>query len=113
MSERPAPPLRSEFHGDPDLAELVELFLSEIPDRVRAIQRAWNARELPVLSRLAHQLRGSSAGYGFPSLGRAAGAVEDALLGANSCASADLERLAAQVDDLVALCRRAVLSARS
>jgi HPt (histidine-containing phosphotransfer) domain-containing protein len=112
MTDRSASPIHSHFRDDPDMAELVGLFLTELPERVRAIEQALEARELAALSRLAHQLRGSGTIYGFPSLGRAAGVVEDGLKRAAATPNADLERIAAQVDELVALCRRAALSAR-
>jgi hypothetical protein len=59
-------------------------------------------------------LRGSSPGYGFPSIGQAAGRVEEAirLLPAHQKAAPTPEDLALQeiaqsVDELLSLCRRA------
>ncbi len=73
------PPITSEFANDPDMSELVDLFLHELPARVRAASEAWISADFVTVQRLAHQLRGSSAGYGFPLLGVAAGRVEDAM----------------------------------
>ncbi len=85
------------------MAELLEHFLRELPQRVESVSRAWESRELSTLKRLAHQLKGSCAGYGYPTIGNAAASVESGL-----AADAPLERVAADVDELVALCRRAM-----
>jgi HPt (histidine-containing phosphotransfer) domain-containing protein len=63
------------------MAELVAFFVSELPTRVEAIQSAWRARQIDTLTRLVHQLKGASAGYGFDPIGDAARAVELRLRG--------------------------------
>jgi HPt (histidine-containing phosphotransfer) domain-containing protein len=72
-------PLYSEMRNDPDMADLVELFTSEMPERLKQLGKAWDDSDMTTVHRLAHQLRGSAAGYGFPELGKAAGALEDAI----------------------------------
>lgn len=72
-------PLYSEMRNDPDMAELVDLFTSEMPDRLRQVRTAWETSDLTTVQRLAHQLRGAACGYGFPALGKVAGALEDSL----------------------------------
>jgi len=74
-------PIKSEFAGDPDMGDLVELFLQELPGRMGAAARAWESGEMETVQRISHQLRGSSAGYGYAMLGTAAGAVEDLIRG--------------------------------
>jgi HPt (histidine-containing phosphotransfer) domain-containing protein len=54
------------------------------------------------LRRLAHQLKGSCAGYGFPTIGDAAARLETSLE-----THAALEQVSTQVADLVDLCKRA------
>ena len=106
----PSAPLQSEFAGDPDMLELIEMFVGELPQRSAALQRAWSQTNLGELQRLAHQLKGASAGYGFPSLGHAAAAGEHTLRSCESdyanVAAADLKK---QLDELVSLCQRARL----
>jgi HPt (histidine-containing phosphotransfer) domain-containing protein len=85
------------------MAELLELFINELPQRVESVTKAWESRELSTLRRIAHQLKGSCAGYGYPTIGAAAANVESDLMG-----QAPLDRVAADVDELVALCRRAM-----
>ncbi len=101
----PRNPLVSEFANDPDMVELVELFVSEIPDRVESLRTCWNDRDIERLARLAHQLKGASAGYGFSPIGVAAGDLEQAL---RSGIEENIQEVTKRLDELVALCNRAV-----
>jgi len=105
--ERPAR-MVSEFAADPEMAELVELFITELPARIAALHTAWDQRQLKELTRMAHQLKGASAGYGFPTIGTAAATLEAGLkrLDATSV-QASVERLAGEFRELVELCGRA------
>ena len=73
--------ITSEFADDPDMGELIELFLEELPARLKALSDAWAAGDLQTIQRITHQLRGSSAGYGFSTLGTAGGEIEDLIRG--------------------------------
>jgi HPt (histidine-containing phosphotransfer) domain-containing protein len=112
MAEPPTPPnktpILSQYATDPEMVELIELFLSEMPDRLRALESAWRNAQVPQLTRMAHQLKGSCAGYGFPSIGTAASALEERLRTLQAEAtSAQLTRLQSEFNDLIDLCRRA------
>lgn len=98
-----APPLRSEFADDPDMADIVELFMDELPGRLDAIRAAMDSLDRATLTTLTHQLKGAAGGYGFPSISERAGRVEHALREGVSDAAA----LRPQVEDLIALCERA------
>ncbi len=100
-------PLRSQLANDPDMQELIGLFIEELPERLRAIESALAERRANDLRRVAHQLRGACGGYGFPVLSLAAGKVEDAVR-ALPTPEADLAEVKAGVDELVDLCRRVV-----
>ena len=104
-----APPIISTLASDPDMVELIQLFVEEIPDRVRTMQDYWQRRDLAELKRLAHQLKGSGGGYGFATLGAAAGKLEHTLNNASGPQS-NLETIASQVDELVDLCTRVRVS---
>ncbi len=107
-SLRASEPLRSQFADDPEMSELVGLFVSELPARLAALESAWSAGDSPVLRRLAHQLKGAGAGYGFPAVSDAAGDVETALLACGGAPeAADLAQVNGKVQALLALCRRA------
>lgn len=69
-------PLLSEFANDTDMLELVEMFVSEMPEKIEALNKCYNEQVFSEVQRLAHQLKGSSGGYGFPSLGEAAADLE-------------------------------------
>lgn len=104
------PPILSEFATDPDMADLVELFVSEMPARIESLSKAWESRDYESLKRLAHQLKGASAGYGFPTIGAAAGVVEERLLGVGSTGFGEqAEAIAAQVRELSEMCKRVSL----
>lgn len=94
-------PIRSEFAGDPDMVELIEYFVSELPERAAAVTDCLRSERWEDLRRLAHQLKGASGGYGFGPLGDAAAALEEDL-----DTQADLDAIQRDVDRLLALCGR-------
>lgn len=94
--------LVSELASDPDFAELLEAFVSEMPKRISALEAALAASDLETLARLAHQLKGSAGGYGFPTITDAAKDLEQ---GAKT--RGELTVLRKQMDALIDLCRRA------
>lgn len=101
-------PIVSEFAGNRDMAELVELFVGEMPGRVEALRAASGTESFDTLKRIAHQLKGSAGGYGFPTIGEAAGKLEGAVLALTpSAPQTQLESLRKQVDQLADLCARA------
>ncbi|MDA1051281.1 MAG: Hpt domain-containing protein [Planctomycetota bacterium] len=53
---------------DPDLGELVEMFVDEIPQRVSKIRKCWDDTDMESLERAAHQLKGAAGSYGFEEL---------------------------------------------
>ncbi|HRJ49439.1 MAG: Hpt domain-containing protein [Phycisphaeraceae bacterium] len=97
----------SEFADDPDMRELVAMFLDEMPDRIGMIEAASREGRVGDLRRLAHQLKGAAGGYGFGVVGEAAGRLEEALTAeaSGSEPSADLVAIRAQVEELLDMCR--------
>jgi len=96
-------PLVSEFAGDPDMVEIVEYFVEELPSRVVAIREAASTKDTTSLTTLAHQLKGAAPGYGFPDIGAAAGVLEASLRSSEG----SVDQLMGQVEDLASLCERA------
>ena len=111
MSEQKAcASVASEFASDADMIEIVEAFVAEMPDRVRALREAWSRHEVEAVMSLAHQLKGASAGYGYPSLGEAAGRLEGELRSLSGLsAEAATSRACDSFEDLVGLCERIVV----
>lgn len=93
--------LRSEFADDPEMVELVELFVGEMPDRISTLEQCLQQQRLDELHRVAHQMKGAASGYGFPSISSAAKQVENSLK-----EGAELDRIQNEVDELIDLCKR-------
>jgi HPt (histidine-containing phosphotransfer) domain-containing protein len=100
-------PLLSEFSSDPDMRELVELFVTDMPARVTALQASWEAGNARDVQRMAHQIRGAAGGYGFPSVSSHAAKLEDAIRAMDDSTAASLARLQKQFDDLITIMQRA------
>ncbi|MCC6908377.1 MAG: Hpt domain-containing protein [Phycisphaerales bacterium] len=102
MAGKPTEILLSEFADDPDMAELVELFVSELPERLAVLRTGLESNALEQVQRIAHQLKGASGGYGFPLIGDCAARVEAAVK-----TGAALDQIRRCVDELSELCNRA------
>jgi HPt (histidine-containing phosphotransfer) domain-containing protein len=96
-------PLHSEYAEDPDLREIVMVFVDQLPNRVLAVKKAFEARDLATLKTLTHQMRGSAGGYGFGQIGTMAAQIELELLGEESNLSLIQER----IEDLAQICQAA------
>lgn len=57
--------LYSAFGDDPDLADLVEMYVQELPQRLQALHEAADQKNWPELTRLSHQMKGAAGSYGF------------------------------------------------
>lgn len=58
----------SDFGGDPEMGELVEMFVAEMPDRINAIVESLGSGDLQSLQYATHQLKGAAGSYGFHQL---------------------------------------------
>jgi CheY-like chemotaxis protein len=94
--------LVSELAGDAEMADIVEMFVAELPGKIAAIEDALARQDLATLGAIAHQLKGAAGGYGFPSITEAAMALE---VGAK--AQEDLDSLRQRLEALADLCQRA------
>ena len=94
--------LVSDLSDDPDMIEIVEMFIDELPSRATAIQEALNENDLGSLAMLVHQLKGAAGGYGFPTITDMARQLEQ-----TAKTEQDLAKLSRQVEDLASLCHRA------
>jgi HPt (histidine-containing phosphotransfer) domain-containing protein len=99
------PLLRSEFANDPDMIELVQEFVQDLPTRAETLTKHLQASEYSDLRRVAHQIKGAAGGYGFAPISVSAGKVEKLLQ--SELNQANLQDLRDQVAELVGLCRRA------
>lgn len=101
-------PLASEFATDPDMRELIAMFVSEMPEKIQSIETLWSERQLEPLKRVAHQLKGAGGGYGYAPISSAAGKLEDTIKSVLATVGdqTSLISVQRQVEDLVLLCRR-------
>lgn len=67
----------SSFQGDADYAELLPMFVDELPGVRATLHDLGGAGDFDRLQREAHKLRGSAGGYGFQGLSDLAGCLED------------------------------------
>ena len=94
--------LYSTLAEDPDLGEVVDMFVDEMPDRISNLLAQLDAGNWAELRRAAHQLKGAAGSYGFDSISPSAANLEDALRG-----SKPEEEIQRATDSLVSLCQRA------
>jgi CheY-like chemotaxis protein/HPt (histidine-containing phosphotransfer) domain-containing protein len=91
----------SHLAADPDLRELVDLFVREMPDRINALEAQAKNRDWNELTRTARQIKGAAGSYGFgeitPYAARLEAAAQEAL---------PEEQILAALNELLSLCRR-------
>ena len=97
-----AAPLTSNMSNDPDMTELIDLFVGGMGDRIRDLENALESGDLAILDALAHQLKGAGGSHGLPAISEAAAVVVTA-----ARSKEDPEQLRRQVYELIDLCRRA------
>ncbi|GAB4544564.1 MAG: hypothetical protein Tsb0013_01750 [Phycisphaerales bacterium] len=103
MTSEPAgAPVYSIYKDDPDMAEIVEIFVEELDERVGTMRSAFESRDWERLQTVAHQLKGASGGYGFDSVGDAAAALEHTIKSHPDA----IETIQHELDALAALCAR-------
>lgn len=104
MSRPRRAPIVSEFSDEPEMLELIGLFVAEMPGWVERIEAAWKRQRLTDLQRLAHQLKGAAGGYGFSVIGDTAAELEGRL---EEDEPEEIEEIRELVESLVDLCQRA------
>jgi PAS domain S-box-containing protein len=97
----------SKATGDDVLRKLVEVFLSELPERLAALKAALDAGDLVALGRAAHAMK-SAAAIGALRYAKLCGTVESHALADNRSAALALGRmLVDESDQIPAILRRA------
>ncbi|MGD9649049.1 MAG: Hpt domain-containing protein [Pirellulales bacterium] len=97
-----AAPIYSTLANDRELADLVELFVDELPRRVAFLRSLFAAGDRDELERMAHQLKGAAGSYGFEAITPAAARVEQTV----ACGEPFAE-IAEALEELIALCEAA------
>lgn len=98
-------PIVSTLSDDPDMTELIELFVAEMPEKIEQLTDLFGKQAFEDLRYVAHQMKGSCAGYGFESLGEAASRLDDEL----KKTTIDPQEIESINRELIALCRRVAI----
>lgn len=96
-------PLISEYADDPDMVEIIGMFVQGLEVRITDITQAFDDRILSTVASIAHQLKGAAGGYGYPELSELAFEVEQL-----AKQNAPENQLEPALTRLVKLCRRAI-----
>ncbi len=94
-------PLYSCLGADPELAEIVEMFVQELPNRIAVLLDQLDASNWGELCRTVHQLKGAAGSYGFDAITSCAERLEDVLR-----QDVSFEKICEMVDALVEMCNR-------
>jgi CheY-like chemotaxis protein len=95
-------PLVSELASDEGMADLVNMFVTELPGYIHKIESAIEQQDLAAVAKTAHQLGGAGGMHGFPSISESARALEDL-----TKAGADLKEIEKSIERVTGLCLRA------
>ena len=68
--------IHSSLAGDPELGEIVEMFVEEMPGRVASLLEHLSRKDWDGLRQSAHQLKGAAGSYGFGTISPCAGRLE-------------------------------------
>jgi len=79
MIIRNVAPIVSSLATDPDFAELVADYVSDVPERIASCVGFVQSQNWPELKRFAHQIKGSAGSYGFGQITAIAALLEAAL----------------------------------
>jgi len=82
-------PLYSSLASDPMLAEIVDMFVEEMPARVETLRRHHQNGDLEGLRTTAHQLKGAAGSYGFDTISPCAAELENAIRNEDSSEAID------------------------
>ncbi len=96
-----APFVYSSLAADPDLGELVDLFVQEMPGRISALETQARSGDWQQLGRTAHQIKGAAGSYGFHVITPYAVRLESAARNGSP-----EEKILSSLDELLYLCRR-------
>jgi signal transduction histidine kinase/DNA-binding response OmpR family regulator len=94
------PELISQLQGDPELSEVVDIFLGELPNMLEKLTDACGTSNNELFKDIAHQLKGASSSAGFDALSKQAAELEEL------SQDQQLDDIRKQVDQLSVLCTR-------
>jgi histidine phosphotransfer protein HptB len=93
--------IHSSLASDPELGEIVEMFVEEMPGRVASLLDHFKRKDWDGLRQSAHQLKGAAGSYGFTAISPCAGKLESVIRDGEP-----EHQIYAAVTELVDLCGR-------
>jgi CheY-like chemotaxis protein len=98
---KPSAEPRSKFEFD-DISDLVDMYISQLPETFYRIERYENAREWGEVKNEIHQLKGTGGAFGLPEITEQCVNIEKELISKNYSSAQQLIRtLAKTCEDLV------------
>ena len=94
-------PLFSTLATDPDIEEVINGYVAELPKSVLQLIAAAQQEDTQALMAIARRLKGEGSMYGFDPITELAGKLESTLV-----ADSAVKNVRGQVDDLIRLCRQ-------
>jgi HPt (histidine-containing phosphotransfer) domain-containing protein len=74
-------PLRSTYADDEAIAEILPVFINNMPRYLNDLEGRISAGDWAGAARVCHDLKGTAGGYGYPDIGRAAQLLEGEVKG--------------------------------
>ena len=99
--------LVSELESDPEMAEIIDVFLEWLPERIKVLEGSRVSPDLKALGALVHELKGAAGSAGFKPIQEAAAALEAHLRG-----KAESRRVTEGIEKLIRISKRAKVPAR-
>ncbi|MCW3061654.1 MAG: luxQ 3, partial [Capsulimonas sp.] len=90
------PTMRSDFEGQSDMQELLDIYVSELPAVVTELQQLLKMQDETGLASALHRIKGTTGSYGFTGLSRFATCAETSLR-----EHGDLAKVASEVEALI------------
>jgi PAS domain S-box-containing protein len=93
--------LRSELADDPDLRELLDSYVADLPNVVNELLELVRSNDNEGFASVLHRIKGTMGNYGFSSVSRIAQRAESHFRKDENPIDVDLDALAPDVDELV------------
>lgn len=98
-------PLRSIYADDEAVADILPLFVNNVPKYLENLTAAIREGNWVQAARVCHDLKGTAGGYGYPDIGKVAAELELEIKGAKTLSALERNLAVAKV-----LCQRAQLA---
>ncbi|MBH24928.1 MAG: hypothetical protein CMH57_10835 [Myxococcales bacterium] len=102
-------PLESQYASDPDMDELIDMFVARLPIQIHSMRESLKGDVHPDFVQSVHQLKGTGALVGFDPISQSAAIIQREYREVGRSPA----ELRDEIERLILLCRRARHWARS